>query len=626
MSNFATVLRRAALLALAVPLLGQVRPDWRHVGNAAVELGLADLATGPVDRIWYSPDGTSLRIRTGLGRSFETADFDSWQTADGMVPAVPQATTQLLPEEGVQVRIAPLDTQRVYAFGRFVYRSEDGGRHWENTTGDRLGSIVGDGLRDLAVSPANPDEIAVAGGAGVFRSLDGGRSWHGLNDSLPNLPGPRLLSVPSGPNGPRIELAGGLVLEWVAGERRAWTVAPDDEVRFENLLRQALTKEFGVEVTAVVVRGNVVYAGDVNGRLSVSSDGLRTWMHSTDPRRGRVNAIWVDASDWRIALAAFASRPGLTLEPLTVTHTINGGSAWDAVGTNLPAVSVNGITADRASNALYLATDAGVYSGSLDLGVFGALPRWSAIAGLPAAARVSDVRLDAGQTQLWAALEGLGLYTTLAPHRLNDPRVVSAADLLARAAAPGKLLSVMGTQFDSATASGQNVPVLHSGDSKTEIQIPFNVTGISLALSVTGPQGRRDLPAVPLQAVSPAIMEEFGTPLLQDADREVMLDSSHPARSHMRVRIMAEGLGQVRPEWPAGVPSPVDNLPQVIAPVTAYIDRQPVEVLRAVLWPNFTGVYLVEIEVPATLQFGMAELYLQVGGQESNRVRVYIEP
>ena len=94
----------------------------------------------------------------------------------------------------------------------------------------------------------------------------------------------------------------------------------------------------------------------------------------------------------------------------------------------------------------------------------------------------------------------------------------------------------------------------------------------------------------------------------------------------MRVRIMAEGLGRVRPDWPAGSPTPADNTPQVVAQVRAYLDREPIEVLRAVLWPGLTGVYMVEIEIPATLQRGLSELYLEVGGQESNRVRVYIEP
>ena len=84
MSRFATVLGPIVLLALSAPVFGQLRPDWRHVGNSAVELGLADLATGPVDRVWYSANGTSLRIRTGLGRNFETADFDTWQALPWM--------------------------------------------------------------------------------------------------------------------------------------------------------------------------------------------------------------------------------------------------------------------------------------------------------------------------------------------------------------------------------------------------------------------------------------------------------------------------------------------------------------------------------------------------------------
>jgi hypothetical protein len=50
-----------------------------------------------------------------------------------------------------------------------------------------------------------------------------------------------------------------------------------------------------------------------------------------------------------------------------------------------------------------------------------------------------------------------------------------------------------------------------------------------------------------------------------------------------------------------------------------------VEVTKAVLAP-YIGYYLIEIEVPKIVNYGPAELYLEVGGQISNRVRVYIEP
>ena len=41
-----------------------------------------------------------------------------------------------------------------------------------------------------------------------------------------------------------------------------------------------------------------------------------------------------------------------------------------------------------------------------------------------------DVKLDAQGNQLWAAIDGYGVYAALAPHRLRDPSVVSAADMI----------------------------------------------------------------------------------------------------------------------------------------------------------------------------------------------------
>jgi uncharacterized protein (TIGR03437 family) len=95
------------------------------------------------------------------------------------------------------------------------------------------------------------------------------------------------------------------------------------------------------------------------------------------------------------------------------------------------------------------------------------------------------------------------------------------------------------------------------------------------------------------------------------------------------MQILATGLGRVRPDWPAGVAAPVDQPPAVVAPVRAYLDRSPIEVTRAVLAP-YAGFYLIEVELPKIVNYGPAELYIEVGaagaGQTSNRVRLYIEP
>ena len=184
-----------------------------------MDLQLAGLATGPVDRVWYSPAGDQLFIRTSSGKVFESNDFDQWAEApaDTVVPAVPEGRSIALPEQGAQVRNPAGSSPRVYAFGRFVYRSDDSGKNWENLTAFHGLSIVGDNLRDLAVSPTNEDEIVVAGSAGIFRSLDGGRSWSSLNENLPNLPAARIRSLPEGAQGTQVELPGAMDRRMAAG-------------------------------------------------------------------------------------------------------------------------------------------------------------------------------------------------------------------------------------------------------------------------------------------------------------------------------------------------------------------------------------------------------------------------
>jgi uncharacterized protein (TIGR03437 family) len=625
MSNKATRGICLVGLALAVSAVGQA-PDWRRVGNAAIDLQLAGLATGPVDRVWYSPTGDRIWIQTSLGKSFETTDFDQWVAApaDTQAPPVPGGRSITLPEPNAQVRNPAGPSPRVYAFGRFVYRSDDSGKNWENLTAFQGLSIVGDNLQDLAVSPSNEDEIVVAGSAGIFRSLDAGRSWSGLNDGLPNLPPARIRSLPDGPQGTQIELPGATVVEWQPGERQAWRPAYSADAAGELLLRQVWSQDRGVAVTAVSRVQSYIYTGMADGRIMVSADSGINWQPDRQfGQSGAVTAFWVDSANPRNALAVLASR---------VLHTIDGGNSWVDIPANLPAVSIRGITADPLGNAIYIATNQGVFLARTNLNVLSVTPAsWTALAGLPPGLLgkpATDVKLDSGAIQLWVALEGFGMYQTIAPHRLGDPRLITSAGLIARAAAPGTLFSIEGARVNSANAGGLPVPVLLATDTESQIQIPFEARGDSLALAIDGPAGARVLPSMPLVSTAPAIQLDpsDGAPLLLDADNGVLLDAMHPAHSHARIQILATGLGSVQPSWPTGLPAPADIPHRVAAPVRALLDRAPVSVTSAILAPGYVGMYLVEIEIPNIVNYGPAELYIEVDGQPSNRVRVYIEP
>ena len=599
---------------------------WRHVGNSAIDRSLAGLATGPVGRVWFSDTGT-LRIQTASGRVFETSDLENWLASSAAVPPVSAGPAVLTsPEPGAHVRVVG-QSPVIYAFGKFVYRSENGGASWDNLTSYRGYSIIGEGLNDMAVSPADSDRIVVAGADGVFRSADGGKSWSGLNQSLPNLPAERLLSVPVGDRGARIALADGSEVEWAPGQKIAWTPVDNTEAANAAAQRQALSQRLGLRVTAVATSGQLTYAGLAAGVVMVSEDKGATWRSPFGFQGGAVEAFWVDPNDARVALAVFGSRPPDPLSGLPRVHVVrteNGGLFWDDFTSNLPDTAVHGIVADRASGAIYAATDQGVFMAYADLSILGIAPKWQALGALPGAAM--DVKLDAQGNQLWIATDGYGIYAMLAPHRLRDPRVVSTADWIARATAPGGLVSVLGLRVSAARAGDLQIPVLTATDSESQLQIPFEAGGSSLSLSVDDESRHVTLPAVPLEPAAPAIfVDRDGSPVLLDGDSGTMLDALHPVHSNGRIQVLATGLGRVKPDWPTGLAAPLDNPPSVIAPVTAYLDRQPVEVTRAVLAP-YIGFYMVEINVPKIVNAGPAELYLDVNGQTSNHVRVYIEP
>ena len=617
----------AALPGLLSAQTGGV--EWRHIGNTLMDSGLAGLSTGPVDRVWYAPDGSRLIAVTRSGRAFQTDDFEQWKPLSP-VPLPPveiKVPASAVPDPSAKLRTAA-GGARLYALGQATYRSEDGGGSWSNLTMYRGKSILG-ALRDLAASPRDADEIVVAGDSGVWRSLDGGLSWSGLNQFLPNLPVRRIMALPNGMNGLRTRLAvnsSSAVVEWAPGEKSAWKVVQDAAQSQEETLKLFLSSRLGVPITAVATLGSAVYAGSGEGQLWASLDGGATWSTPSERVAGPVESIVINPEDGRMALVALAARaPAFPLSKAPrVLRTMNGGIFWDDMTANLPDVPAHGVTADFQSGAVYAATDAGLFMTFTDLNSAGRATAWMAVSGPRQSGPVMDVKLDAGGNQLFITIDGYGVFAAIAPHRLRNIRVVSAADFSSRAASPGGLLSVIGAKVQAAQAANTNVPVLASTELTSQIQIPFDVKGNLLSLSLESASGRVNV-GLALQSASPAIfVDPDGAPLVLDSESGILLDHSKPARARSRIQILAAGLGRVKPDWPAGLAAPLSDPPQVDSKVKVYLDRIPLEVTRAILAPGYIGFYLVEAEIPAIVNEGPGELYMEVEGQASNRVRIYL--
>jgi uncharacterized protein (TIGR03437 family) len=594
------------------------------IGSSAVELLLASPAGGPVDRVWFSGNGSLLFARTRDGRIFQSSDFETWSpTAES--PEPPQtiaAGAARLPEPGSRVVTDALASSRIYALGHQLFRSEDGGQSWLNLTAYRSAMVVGPGQRSLAISPVDRDHIVVANDYGVWRSMDGGLSWSGLNRFLPNISVQRILSTPAGTAGARVLTARLGVLELPPGGS-VWVPSPAAVPDAEAPLRRKYSEAVHADITALAQAGNTVYVGSSDGRLWVSFDGGVQFRgpNATPPGTGPIERIFVDAAQPQVALAALSGRGPHVL------RTTNSGTFWDSLQGDLPDSPARSVTADRAAGAVYVATEKGVFYASADLDNASTNPvTWTNLtAGLPAVP-ANDVLLDPAGVQLYAALEGYGVYTLAAPHRSRSLRIVNAADFTTRAAAPGSLLSVIGGRVSAARAGGLSYPVLAASDNESQIQVPFQAAGPNVNLTLETALGavRRELPMRP---VSPAIMVgRDGVPMIWDAESGLAIDVRNVARSNGRVQVWATGLGRVSPDWPAGVAAPLDNPPAVVATVRAVLDGSPLHVIRSTLVPGYIGFYLIELQLPPIVNAGRSELYISADGQDSNRVQVVIEP
>lgn len=598
------------------PVLGAqlagTAPQWRRLGGYTIDLALAGPASGPVERVWYSPDGSRLLARTRSGDVFETSDFEKWQ----LVRATPPPA-----EDPGAPRSTPADPLRRYRSGPQVHRSDDGGATWGDQTALDGQSILGAPVSDLAVSPKDPDEVVVANDLGIWRSLDGGLTWSGLNEGLPNLPGRRLLALPQGGRGLRV-LADGLgALEWAPGEKQSWRLVADPASGQELAARRLLSAVLEAPITALAFAGEAAYAGAADGRLWTSPDRGASWRLSRPADGAPVEGMFADPANPRLALAALGGADGAR-----VLRTTNGGLFWDDVSADLPPGAAHAVAADLPSGTVYVATDRGVFFTRTELSVAGPVSGWSRLEGAFPPARVLDLRLDGDGNQLFVLLEGRGVWAGLAPHRLGSFRVVNAADFSQRPAAPGSLVSVLGGRVRAARSGDLEFPVLAASESESQIQVPFEARERLISLALDG-GARRVTVGLALRQVSPAIfVDRDGTPLVINAESGALLDAMNPAYSNSHVQILATGLGQVRPPWPSGLAAPAENPPRVAAQVRAFLDGEPLEVTRAVLAPGYVGLYLVEVRLPAIVNRGPAVLHLQAEGQDSNRVRLYLEP
>lgn len=632
----------AALVLAAVPA-AQGAPSWSRLGGTGVAAGLAGPAGRPVEGAWFSADGRRLYAALEEGSLWASEDGGlTWIVAESD-PLEPRAILDREDRMGQAIVLRnPYRAGVSYALGEHLYRSEDGGGEWTNLTAVGGSSVIGKWQAVLAISPADPDLIVVGNSMGLWKSHDSGVSWASLNGRLPNFPEARFADFGASRT-PRLQSKGLGSLDLVrTAAGAAWRVTPaaptessprSQEVpgpsnglppgyeAADPLWGAAQREECGTgsecgarRVTALA-SGGQLWAGTSDGRIWVSHDGGADWSLSwDDPHGAAVQGIWADPAMPRTALALSGSQ---------VLRSTNGGTSWLDIGDGLPEAEWTAIAGHAAAATAYVAGPAGVYFARVDLHQPSPAGPWVRIGdGLPEAA-VGDLALEPLRGRLYAAIAGHGVYWMRTPQVEQALRVVSAADLSQRPAAPGSLLTVLGARAVSVRADGLPAPVLDTADGRTQVQVPFAVEGRSLRLRLDA-RSSSQVVDMQLRRVSPAVFVVGGDPLILDAGTGALVGWSQPAAPGGSVLVMATGLGEVEPRWPAGLPSPESDPPSPVARIGARLGSVPAEVVSSYLASGYVGIYVVEVAIPRDAQPGAVELALEADGEPSNRVNLVI--
>jgi uncharacterized protein (TIGR03437 family) len=669
------------LLALGGPLAGAETgpgPHWTRVGGGTLYGGFAGPIGAPVLNAVFSPDGQTLYVRTVSGSAWTSRNLgESWELLEPeagsaspfeVMPAgAPGSLRPPVGEPEARVAAHPFVRGRAYALGKHLYQSPDDGLTWINLSSDGTGSIIGYWQTSIAFHPIEADLIVVSNGLGLWKSADGGLSWSSLNSRLPNFPLSRFVRGQRVAEGLQIrgerlglfELAGGVEEFWSRQppeEAPFWLEALPEEDRLRTspvslMLPEGVAASFRIWIDGVAVSPDLTrcaseacenpaahfitaaavvgddlsaahyYVGTSDGLIQISEDGGQSWRESTaGPGETAVWAIYADLQDPLAAVAVVGGSEGGR-----VFRTTNGGRLWDDTTANLPSGEVYAVAGSSQGGAVYVAGEFGVLYSADGMRGVAQDGFWRPAGGDLPVAPVRDLLLDDVAGFLYASVEGFGVFRARAPAVLDALRVLNAADLTQRAAAPGGLLTILGAELDRVSVGGLTAPVLASGGREAQIQVPFEVSGDRLELALETQQGLTWF-GYPLAAVSPAIFVDRGGPLVLDAGTGRLLGSTFPARAGSQILILATGLGRVQPNWPTGLAAPLENPPTTVRPVRAYLNGIPLKVVSSSLAGGYIGTYMVQAEIPSPLNFGVGELTIEVGGHNSNPVRIFTQP
>ncbi len=218
--------------------------------------------------------------------------------------------------------------------------------------------------------------------------------------------------------------------------------------------------------------------------------------------------------------------------------------------------------------------------------------------------------------------------------------VNSASFLVGQGAAPGSYISIFGTGLADNTgqtstaslplainlvsvsfdAGNLSLPgrLYYVNPNQVNVQVPWELRGqTSVQVKINLEFSKSNVVTLLLVTASPAFFEfpDSGTTIAASLDeRSAVVTAANPvARGHV-VQLFANGLGPVSNQPGSGEPAPSSPFAQTTATPTVTIGGQNAVVQFSGLAPGFSGLYQVNVVVPANIGTGVQPLTMSIDG------------
>ncbi len=262
------------------------------------------------------------------------------------------------------IAVDPADSRIVYATGwGIVFKSTDGGAGWKDAS-------VGEPWQEnesLAIDPTHPSVVYVGTDRGIGKTVDGGRHWRMVNTGLfERWPLPPLTANPSNGSAavllaidsqhPAIVYATtGLGLYRTRNGGARWQII--GPLPFRKAIGKGPVRGSGYDMAFAIApnHAQTIYASWTGGSNGVpapsnfykSSDGGDTWQRITMSIPLSISSLALTSSG--ALLATDLSRPG-------VFRSTDGGTTWSPAGLAIAGETIEALTVDPGSSAIYATT------------------------------------------------------------------------------------------------------------------------------------------------------------------------------------------------------------------------------------------------------------------------------